>query len=405
MGEAMGYAARHFGSDQGAADLFGQLVEVVNSRPLISGYLEKQQEIDRVMNIFIRVNAQGEPLSFADLLLSQATAAWSHGNEALDAREEIRQFVEKLNSVGAGFAFKRDQIMKACLYLTNATSVRFRIENYDTKRMLAIRNGWEDIKYALDLGARLLASFGFSAENLRAHSVIHPLAYYLHRRKLDHSYLTQKASDGDREAVRQWVVRTMIKQGVWGSGLDTLLTRLRGVIRDNAADGFPATELGAAMAEVGKPLTFSESEVDGLLDASYGASETFALLSLLYPTGATAGRHHVDHVYPRSWFTKSKVSNAGLPEQLTWQVDQLPNLQLLTPTENISKGARGPARWLSDAFPDELARGAIVALHGLGEVTDDIKDFPSFFNARRDAMASRLRTALGVADAVTVKSE
>lgn len=403
VGEAMGYAASHFGSDQGAAALFGQLVEVVNSRPLISGYLEKQQQIDRVMNIFIRVNAQGEPLSFADLLLSQATAAWSRGDDALDARQEIREFVENLNHVGSGFAFKRDQVMKACLYLTEATSVRFQIENYDTKRMLAIRGAWDKIKYALDLAARLLASFGFSADNLRAHSVIHPLAYYLHHRGFDHGYLTQKTWERDRDAARQWIVRTMVKQGVWGSGLDTLLTRVRAVIRENGSEAFPAQELSVAMAEIGKSLTFSEDEIDALLGARYGGSETFALLSLLYPTGATAGRHHVDHLYPRSWFTEAKLTKAGLPAELGSQVDELANLQLLTPAENISKGSRPPAQWLNEAFPDEVARGAIVALHGLGHVSDDIRDFPPFFETRRKVLASRLRAALGVGDPVAAQ--
>lgn len=398
VGEAMGYAAQHFGTDQAAAALFGQLVEVVNSRPIITGYLEKQQKIDRVMNIFIRVNAQGEPLSFADLLLSQATAAWSRGDGALDAREEIRDFVEQLNELGAGFAFKRDQIMKTCLYLTDATSVRFQIENYDTERMLAIRDAWSGIKYALDLASRLLASFGFSADNLRAHSVIHPLAYYIQHRGLDHSYLTVKGYETDRENLRQWVVRTMVKQGVWGSGLDTLITRLRDVLKAQGGASFPAEQMAGVMADVGKGLEFTSAEIDSLLETAYGARETFALLSLLYPTGAAADRHHVDHVYPRSWFTKPKLKTASLPEELGSQADELPNLQLLTPAENISKGARGPATWLNDAFSDEVSRGAIIALHELGDVSDDITDFPSFFAHRRMTLASRLKMVLVVDD-------
>ncbi len=105
------------------------------------------------MNIFIRVNAQGEPLSFADLLLSQATAAWSQGDDAVDAREEIRAFVDHLNEVGHRFSFKRDQVMKSTLMLTGAGSLRFRIENFDRTRMLAIRDEWEDIKSWLTLAS------------------------------------------------------------------------------------------------------------------------------------------------------------------------------------------------------------------------------------------------------------
>ena len=66
------------------------------------------------------------PLTFADLLLSQATAAWASDEtgEPVDAREEIRSFNEHLNRPDRRFDFKRDQIMKACLVLTDAGSTR-----------------------------------------------------------------------------------------------------------------------------------------------------------------------------------------------------------------------------------------------------------------------------------------
>ena len=48
-------------------------------------YQEKDQDLDKVLNIFIRVNSGGTPLSYSDLLLSVADAPV----EALDAREEI----------------------------------------------------------------------------------------------------------------------------------------------------------------------------------------------------------------------------------------------------------------------------------------------------------------------------
>src|SRR3954454_9169331 len=119
--------------------------------------------------------------------------------------------------------------------LTAAGSLRFRIENYDTQRLLAIRDEWEDIKRWLTMAAQLLAGFGFSADNLRANSVLHPLAYYIKRRGLDATYLTSPGHSEDRQIVRQWVVRSMLKPGIWGSGLDTLLTRIREVIDGQGA--------------------------------------------------------------------------------------------------------------------------------------------------------------------------
>lgn len=65
----------------------------------ISYYLEESTELDKVLNIFIRVNSGGTPLSYSDLLLSFATAQW----QDKDARESINEIVDELNEVGRGF--------------------------------------------------------------------------------------------------------------------------------------------------------------------------------------------------------------------------------------------------------------------------------------------------------------
>jgi hypothetical protein len=402
VSQILPYAAgKEIGNDTEAMRRLGRLYEVVHVHGTISPFIEPDQSIDRVMNIFIRVNAQGEPLSFADLLLSQATAAWATDEEGepVDAREEIRSFNERLNRHDHRFDFKRDQIMKACLVLTDAGSVRFRIENYGRRQMLEIRQAWPEIKRSLDLAASLLEQFGLTAVNLNARSVIHPLAYYLKHRQHDASYLTAKAQEADRERVRQWVLRSLLRQGIWGSGLDTLLTRLRSAIKEHGSDGFPVAQLEQAMGEIGKSLAFDEDAIQGLLKLRYGDRNCFALLSMIYPTGDTT-RRHVDHIYPQTAFTKAKLEKLGFVtaqiEHLLTAAQEIPNLQLLTPAENESKGGRFPAAWLASAFPEELARGAISALHHLGDPQDDLRAFDDFFSARRQALAAVLRARLGV---------
>ena len=70
-----------------------------------------------MLDIFIRVNSQGETLSQSDLLMSIATAQWSPEN---DAREQIPATVSRVNEVGRGFSFNRDNVLKAGLMLTGA---------------------------------------------------------------------------------------------------------------------------------------------------------------------------------------------------------------------------------------------------------------------------------------------
>lgn len=59
------------------------LYRVIHTEQLISYYEEKDQDIERVLSIFIRINSGGTKLSYSDLLLSVAVAQW----QTLDARD------------------------------------------------------------------------------------------------------------------------------------------------------------------------------------------------------------------------------------------------------------------------------------------------------------------------------
>ena len=50
-----------------------QLFKVIHTQPSISYYKVKSEELDKVLQIFIRVNSGGTVLSYSDLLLSIAT--------------------------------------------------------------------------------------------------------------------------------------------------------------------------------------------------------------------------------------------------------------------------------------------------------------------------------------------
>jgi hypothetical protein len=86
-----------------------KLWKVVHETPIINYFLEKDESLDKVLNIFIRVNSGGMFLSYSDLLLSVATAQWKQR----DAREEVTEFVDELNSIGDGFDFNKDFVLKS----------------------------------------------------------------------------------------------------------------------------------------------------------------------------------------------------------------------------------------------------------------------------------------------------
>lgn len=375
-----------------------RLYRAVRQETLIHGYEERDADLSRVLSIFIRMNSGGTALSYSDLLLSIAVAQWS----TLDARREIHDLVDELNNIGLGFALSHDFVLKAGLMLTDIKSVGFKVENFTNENMAILEKGWGKIKEALMVTVQLAASFGLNSQVLRAESSLLPIAYYVHRRGLQPHFVDAPAHASEREQIRGWLVRSLLKpSGIWGSGLDTLLTALRDILKaapENAP--FPVAELSQAMAGRGKPLTFSVEEIDELLDVAYGDrnKRTFLLLSLLYPHLSLKNHFHIDHVFPRAEFYRNKLKAYGFDsnkiEDLQDRVDRLPNLQLLEGLLNNAKLATLPYEWLK-TFPDDARRTVYRNVHDLGEIPEDLNGFTEFYDKRRELMKAKVTALLG----------
>jgi len=269
--------------------------------------------------------------------------------------------------------------------------------------MAKVETAWPQVRSSLLGAAALLSSFGLSTRNLTADSVIIPVAQYLSVRNLGDTYLQSTHHAADRDLVRAWVIRSLVKRGIWGSGLDTLLARLRSVIVETGQQGFPDEHIESAMAAIGKSLVLTPAEVDELLGLKYGGQRTFPVLTLLYPGLNLAHSFHEDHIFPKSRFTSKRLLAAGIePEAVTTyldRVDQLPNLQLLPGVVNIEKQATLPEQWLTTAFPTDEQRLHYLHQNDMQGLPCTLEGFSDFYNQRRDRMNARLKTILGVSDA------
>jgi hypothetical protein len=372
-----------------------KLQQVVHEDGLVSFYLEDNQELDKVLDIFIRVNSGGTVLSKSDLLLSVATAQF----QTLDAREEVHGLVDDLNAVGHGFNFSKDLVLKSGLVLSDIADVGFKVQNFTTTNIRILEHAWQGIERSLRLAVKLLSSFGFSASTLKANSVLIPIAHYLHARDHDDRYLTHATWRDDRDALRRWTIRSLVKPGIWGSGLDGLLRVQRAAINDTTGL-FPVEELEAAMAPQGKSLRIDAALLDDLVEILYRDKRLFPVLALLYPGVDTRNEFHVDHVFPKSLFTPARLEAAGVPKALVDEFrarfDRMPNLQLLEGPENEAKRNKLPADWAKGQYPDPVARGGWLAAHDLHDLPVDLEEFLTFYEARRLRMRARLAEALGV---------
>lgn len=385
---------RGWANDQNVIKMLSGLWESVHSTTSVHFYEEDDQDVERVLDIFIRVNSGGTVLSYSDLLLSIATAQWTER----DAREEIHGLVDSLNGVGQGFAFSQDVVLKAGLVLAGIGDFAFRVKNFNATNMAILDTAWDRIAASLQTATGLLADFGLSQATLPADSVLIPVAYYLHQRNLGEDYRTAVRHQSDRALLRSFVLRSSVQPGVWGSGLDTLLRELRGAVDAAGQSGFPLAEIEQRMAARGKPLTLTEALLDDLLDLRYGQKRTFAFLALLFPNVDTRNVHHIDHVFPKALLRKPALRKIGLEDtsidEIQSRQDLLPNLQLLEGMVNIDKSATAPSVWVADRYGLEEGADAYLARNAMPTLPTDAAGFLEFFAARRELLRTQIRRQL-----------
>lgn len=386
---------RNISSSGDAFQRMYDLYEAVRILKPMNYFLVTDQDPDKVLEIFVRVNSGGTTLSYSDLLLSMATNQWRE----LDAREEVRSLVSDLNgNAGRQFSFSKDVVLKTALIIADV-DVRFKVANFTQANMAKVESAWPQIKNALLRAATLLQQFGYNERNLTANSVIVPIAHYLHLRGAGDSYLDSTTDAVDRLALQRWVTRSLIKRGIWGSGLDTTLTRIREALTASEGTGFPVADVEAAMSSVGKGLSFDAAEVDELLNLKYAGQRTFSVLSVLYPGLDLGKKFHEDHIFPKSRFTKKKLIGAGVDaDRVNDYLDAfnlLPNLQLLAGTANIEKQDALPGDWIAAAFPSEERRTTYLDENDLDGLPVDFADFLTFFEQRKARVRDRLVKALG----------
>ena len=238
-------------------------------------------------------------------------------------------------------------------------------------------------------------SYGFDSRTIQATNSLLPIAYYLYKKGAPRDFETSDRYLTDRNAIRGWLTRSILKSsGIWGSGLDTLLTALREVIRNSDGSQFPAAELRRVMAQRGKSLHFGEEEIEDLAEMGLGDRRIFPLLTMLFPYFGSRDEADIDHVFPRSRFTPTRLRSANVEDAQIGKFrdycERLANLQLLDRSVNNEKRATLPAEWLDVHCPSEEARGAYCERHQLGDVPREISDFPEFYETRREGLRERI---------------
>lgn len=368
------------------------LHKVIHQLPIVNYYLEKDQELDKVLNIFIRVNSGGTELSYSDLLLSIATAQWKQK----DARKEITEYVDEINQIGNGFYFNKDFVLKTSLVLCDFPDIAFKVDNFNAATMQKIEENWDSIKESVRKGVQLIASFGYSEQTLTSNNAIIPIIYYLHKAQVSSNYYIYQNFKIDCSDIKKWLSIALLKKA-FGGAPDTIIIKLRKIIAESHQQ-FPLTEIVQAFRGEVKNFSFDDDEIDNLLTAKCGSSRTFSILAILYPTLDYRNLFHLDHIFPRSSFTKKRLLNAGVDEEKVngyiALVDSIANIQLLEGIPNTQKSDSPFKVWLQKTYRTNMEQSHYMKLHYIPNIDLELTNFEVFVIEREKLLKQKLKQIL-----------
>ena len=367
-----------------------KLYNVVHTDKTLSYYKEKATELDKVLNIFIRVNSGGTVLTYSDLLLSIASAQW----ENYDAREEITEFVDDVNSIGGGFRINKDFVLKTALVLTDFPNIAFKVDNFNKPNMMKIEANWENIKRAIKQSVHLVSSFGYTGKTLSSNNALIPIAYYLLTIGMPDNFVESGATKKNRAKIKKWLIMALLKK-VFSGQPDNVIRPIRDIIRENGNNEFPIAQIIDKFKGTNKSIQFAEDDIDEyLLKLKYGKSETLSTLMLLYPSLDFSNKFHEDHMYPKSKFRKPYLRKVGVPEEKldTYidSVNDISNLQLLAAQLNEEKLNTDFDVWFNKQQVTDSDKIQYRTIHYLPEMEYTYPNFLLFMEQRKQMLRERL---------------
>lgn len=366
-----------------ALNTISQFFNVINQEKPISFFLEESEELDKVLQIFIRINSGGTKLSYSDLLLSIATAQWKEK----DAREIIHEFVDEINKIGEGFDFNKDLVLKTCLVLGDFSDIKFKVDNFTKENMAKIEQNWDSVSRSLKVAIELISKYGYNRNSLTASNALIPIAYFIYKNDLSDKIVHSQAQEQNRKAIIEWLSRTILR-GTFGGTPDAIYPVMRNFINQNP-NRFPLSEIIEHYRGKRKSIAFSEDDIESILDLKYGKKNTFSALCLIYSSLNYSFKYHQDHIHPKSFFYKRKLDELGITDintknEYISRFNNLSNLQLLEATTNIEKRDKPFEEWLKERYPNENDRNNYLSLnHIKNNQSLDFNDFIDFYNQRR----------------------
>lgn len=372
-----------------------KLHAVIHTQKSINFFLEKDKSLDKVLNIFIRINSGGTQLSYSDLLLSIATAQWKEK----DAREEIISFVDEINAIdgGGGFNLDKDFVLKNCLVLSKL-NIAFKVDNFTQENMRIIEEQWDAITKAIKSSVVLVSSLGYQRDTLPSKNALIPIATYLYKIGSPDNFSESSKYEADRKKIFKWLIMVFLKRTFSGTS-DNVLNSMRDVINQSKDNFFPIDEIISKLRGTIKAISFDDDDIDYLINhQQYGQAHTYSSLAFLYPTLDFRNKFHQDHIFPKKLFNEKTLRKRGIDDDYIefylGNYNYLGNIQLLEGVPNQEKSGADFDVWIKEKYPKKDDRKAYMERNYIPDINLSLENFEEFIEERDKLIASAFKKLL-----------
>lgn len=359
--------------------ILARLNTCINDRNLLGCYIiDKNRDIDSVLDIFVKINSGGTPLSKPDLLFSTIIAKWP------EAREELDAFIKNINicdDLSKRFRFNIDFLIRTIMYIFDI-SVTLNIKNFNSLDIELLKINWEKIKLSIIKTKNLLLEFGFENNNIVSYNAIMPIIYYIYNNGNIKDELV-------KSEIKKYFIIAQLKN-LYGTASNSTLTETRKALKGQPI--FNMNLLKDIKLVGNRSYTIEdENEILHWIDTyKKGSPYTFMILSIIDPDFKSYRPIDEDHLYPESVLRKI--------QELKPYKDCLANINLLQEKENRKdKNDKLFDEYIKDLIkegkdPDKI----IKCLPKLDSELRDysIENFKIFYDKRRQLIFEKLKCRL-----------
>lgn len=347
---------------------------ITSINPPIIHYLNIESDsYEDVLNIFVRLNSYGTPLSKSDLLFSTMLLEWKGG------RETIEKLIKDINNKGNKFNFSKDFIMRTCLVLSGA-SVNLKIDSFKKDKIIYIRDNFERISLSIKKAVDSLVKLGYSDEMLSSQNALIPYIYYLYK----------GGNEKNITGLKKYLAVSQLKN-LYGVASNAALTSTRAALEKLNCKkvDFDIILFDSVILVGDRDFKIREDDINSYMDKEKG-KYTFYILSLLYPNlKLDQVKFHQDHAHPYNAFENLDKDKLTKEQIDRWKIlrDTLPNLELLEGSENESKNDMSLTDWVN--------KGNKVEYSDEKESTD-LYNFENYYKKRKEKMVTELKRIFDV---------